>query len=71
MNPASKSPLSVVLDPVAAAICSQLKQRLEANVQHLATKEMLLVSHQQAPVRSEMLGLKLKEELRLEPLLSG
>lgn len=59
MNPASKSPLPVVLDPVAAAIIAQLQEQLEA-------KETLLVGHQQALARSEMLVLKLKEELRME-----
>jgi transposase len=66
MNPASKSPLSVVLDPVAAAIIAQLKEQLETKDQDLATKETLLVSNQQALARSEMLVLKLKAELRLE-----
>jgi hypothetical protein len=45
MNPTSKSPLSVVLDPVAAAIIAQLQEQLEAKDQDLATKETLLVSN--------------------------
>ena len=59
MNPASKSPLSVVLDPVAAAIIAQLKQQLEA-------KDQEIMRGQQALATTEMLVLKLKEELRLE-----
>jgi transposase len=54
-----KSLLPVVFDPVTAAIIAQLKD-------DLATKQTLLVSNQQALARSEMLVLKLKEELRLE-----
>jgi len=63
MNPASKSPLSVVLDPVAAAIITQLRQEMEAALAASA-KEMAEKEAQLA--RTEMLVLKLKEELRLE-----
>jgi len=63
MNPASKSP---VLDPVVAAIIAQLQQQLEAKDQALAEKETQLVRSQQALSTSEMLVLKLKEQLRLE-----
>ena len=66
MNPWSKSPLPVVLDPVVAAIVAQLKEQVAEKDQDLATKEALLVSNQAALARSEMLVLKLKEELRLE-----
>jgi transposase len=59
MNSASKSPLSVVLDPVAAAIIAQLQQQLEA-------KDQQIMRGQQALATTEMLVLKLKEELRLE-----
>jgi transposase len=52
MNPASKLPLSAVLDPVAAAIIEQLKEQLEAKDQALAISEMRV--------------RKLQEELRLE-----
>jgi transposase len=59
MNPASKSPLSVVLDPVVAAIIAQLQEQLEA-------KDQEIMRGQQALATTEMLVLKLKEELRLE-----
>ncbi len=59
MNPTSKSPLSVVLDPVAAAIIAQLNEQLEA-------KDQEIMRSQQALATTEMLVLKLKEELRLE-----
>ncbi len=59
MNSASKSPLSVVLDPVAAAIIAQLQQQLEA-------KDQQIMRGQQVLATTEMLVLKLKEELRLE-----
>ena len=59
MNPASKSPLSVMLDPVAAEIIAQLQQQLDA-------KDQEIMRGQQALATTEMLVLKLKEELRLE-----
>ncbi len=59
MNPASKSPLPVVLDPVGAAIIAQLKQTISELDQQIAR-------NQQALVTSELKIQKLKEELRLE-----
>jgi transposase len=59
MNSASKSLLPVVLDPVVAAILAQLKEQLEA-------KDQQIFRSQQALATTEMLVLKLKEELRLE-----
>ena len=52
MNPTSKSPLSVVLEPVAAAIIAQLKEELNAKDQVIALSAMKIQ--------------KLEEELRLE-----
>jgi len=59
MNPASKSPLPVVLDPVAAAIVAQLKQTISEQDRQIAC-------NRQALVTSELMIQKLKEELRLE-----
>ena len=52
VNPASKSSLPVVLDPVAAAMVAQLRQQLEAKDQALQAADAII--HQ------------LKEALRLE-----
>jgi transposase len=59
MNPASKSPLPVVLDPVVAAIVAQLRQTIAEQNQQIAR-------NQQALAMSEMRVQKLEEELRLE-----
>jgi len=59
MNPASKSPLPVVLDPVAAAIVAQLKQTISEQDRQIAC-------NRQALVTSELMIQKLKEALRLE-----
>ena len=59
MNPASKSPQSMVLDPVAATIIAQLREQVENQKQKMAEKEAQLA-------RTELLVQKLKEELRLE-----
>ncbi len=48
-----------MLDPVAAAIIAQLQQQLEA-------KDQQIMRGQQALATTEMLVLKLKEELRME-----
>jgi transposase len=56
MNPASKSSLPVVLDPVAAAIVAQLKQEMG---QAIAAKDRIIAL-------SELKIQKLVEELRLE-----
>jgi len=56
MNPASKWPLSVVLDPVAAAIIAQLKQEMG---QAIAAKDQIIAL-------SELKIQKLEEELRME-----
>src|ERR1035441_2022111 len=59
MNPASKSPLPVMLDPVAAAIIAQLRQTIAEQNQQIARS-------QQALATTEMRVQKLEEELRLE-----
>ena len=59
MNPASKSSLPVVLDPVAAAIIAQLQQTI-------AEQDQQITRSQQALATSEMKIQKLEEELRLE-----
>lgn len=59
MNPASKSPLPVALDPVVAAIVAQLRQTIADQNQQIAR-------NQQALRTSEMRVQKLEEELRLE-----
>ncbi|MGA7652789.1 MAG: IS66 family transposase [Terracidiphilus sp.] len=56
VNPASKSPLPVVLDPVVAAIIAQLKQEMK---QAISAKDRIIAL-------SEMRIQKLEEELRLE-----
>ena len=56
VNPASKSPLPVVLDPVVAAIIAQLKQEMK---QAISAKDQIIAL-------SEMRIQKLEEELRLE-----
>ena len=56
MNPTSKSPLRVVLDPVAAAIITQLKQEMGLAI---AAKDQIIAL-------SELKIQKLEEELRLE-----
>ncbi len=56
MNPASKSPLPVMLDPVIAAIIAQLKQEMK---QAIAAKDQIIAL-------SEMRIQKLEGELRLE-----
>jgi transposase len=59
MNPASKSSLPTVLDPVVAAVIAQLKEDLEAKNRIIAAKDARLVTY-------EMHVQKLEEELRLE-----
>jgi len=59
MNPASKSSFPVVLDPVAAAIIAQLKEKLKA-------KDRTLIAKDQVIALSAMKIQKLEEELRLE-----
>ena len=59
MNPTSKSPLPVVLDPVAAAIIAQLKQTI-------SEQDQQITRNRQALVTSELMIQKLKEALRLE-----
>ena len=62
MNPVSKSLLPGVLDPVVAAIIAQLQQKVEEQEAQLARSRQTLAT-------TEMLVLKLKEELRLERIL--
>ena len=59
MNPASKSPLPVMLDPAVAAIIAQLRQTIAEQNQQIARS-------QQALATTEMRVQKLEEELRLE-----
>jgi transposase len=59
MNPASKSPLTFALDPVAAAVIAQLQQKVEE-------QEAQILRSQQALATSEMLVQKLIERLRME-----
>ena len=59
MNPASKSHLPAVLDPVAAAIVAQLKQEKQEMGQAIAAKDRIIAL-------SELKIQKLVEELRLE-----
>jgi transposase len=59
MNPASKSPVPVALDPVVAAMVAQLQQTIADQNQQIAR-------NQQALRTSEMRVQKLEEELRLE-----
>ena len=59
MNPASKSPQPLALDPVVAAIVAQLQQTIADQNQQIAR-------NQQALRTSEMRVQKLEEELRLE-----
>ena len=59
MDPISKSPLPVVLDPVAAAIIAQLQKTIAEQNQQIARS-------QQALRTTEMRVQKLEEELRLE-----
>ena len=56
MNPASKSPMLIVLDPVAAAIIEQLRQEMGKAI---AAKDQIIAL-------SELKIQKLEEELRLE-----
>jgi hypothetical protein len=66
MNPTSKSPLRVVLDPVAAAINVQLMAQLKAKDDVISDKDAQLLRFQQALAASEMRAQKFEEELRLE-----
>jgi len=64
MNPTSKSPLPVVLDPVAAAIIAQLKQTI-------SEQDQQITRNRQALVTSELMIQKLKEALRLGNLCTS
>jgi len=66
MNPTSKSPLRVVLDPVAAAINAHLTAQLKAKDEVISEKDARLLHLQQALAASEMRAQKFEEELRLE-----
>lgn len=66
MNPTSKSPLGVVLDPVAAAINAHLTAQLKAKDEVISEKDARLLHLQQALAASEMRAQKFEEELRLE-----
>ena len=66
MNPTSKSPLRVVLDPVAAAINAHLTAQLKAKDEVISEKDARLLHLQQALAASEMRARKFEEELRLE-----
>jgi transposase len=66
MNPTSKAPLRVVLDPVAAAINAHLTAQLKAKDEVISEKDARLLHLQQALAASEMRAQKFEEELRLE-----
>jgi transposase len=66
VNPSSKSPLHVVLDPVAAAINAHLTAQLKAKDEAISEKDARLLHLQQALAASEMRARKFEEELRLE-----
>jgi len=66
MNPAFKSPVRGVLDPVSAAINAQLTAQLKTKDEALAEKDAQLMRAQQALTLSELKNQKLVEELRLE-----
>lgn len=59
MNPTSKSPLPVVLDPVVAAVLEQLKEKVEA-------KDRIIAAKDQALSAAEAIIQQLKEALRAE-----
>lgn len=59
MNPASKSSLPAVLDPVVAAVLEQLQQKVEA-------KDRVIAEKDQALSAAEAIIAQLKEALRLE-----
>jgi transposase len=59
MNPFSKSPLPVVLDPVAAAIIAQMQQQVEEKDRQITRRDQVLAT-------AELMIQRLKEELRLE-----
>lgn len=66
MDPASKSPLPAVLDPVVAAVMEQLQQKVEAKDQALSEKDAELARSRQALAAAEAIIEQLKESLRLE-----
>ena len=66
MNPTSKSPLRVVLDPVSVAINAHLTAQLKAKDEVISEKDARLLHLQQALAASEMRARKFEEELRLE-----
>jgi len=66
MNPALKWSLPVALDPLAAAILAQLKEKVTRQEQALSEKDAQLMRAQQALTQSELKIQKLVEELRLE-----
>jgi len=59
MNPASKTSLPAVLDPVVAAVMEQLQQKVEA-------KDRVIAAKTQALAAAEAIIQQLKEALRLE-----
>ena len=59
MNPTSKSPLPVALDPVVAAVLEQLKEKVEA-------KDRIIAEKDQALSAAEAIIQQLKETLRAE-----
>ena len=59
MNPTSKSPLPVALDPVVAAVLEQLKEKVEA-------KDRIIAEKDQALSAAEAIIQRLKDALRAE-----
>ena len=66
MNPASKSTLPAVTDPVAAAIVAQLQEKMAAQEKVIGEKDAELTRSRHALQTSELHVEKLKEALRLE-----
>lgn len=66
MNPASKTSLPAVLDPVVAAVMEQLQQKVEAKDRVIAAKDHAIAEKTQALAAAEAIIQQLKEALRLE-----
>ena len=66
MNPASKSSLPAVLDPVVAAVMEQLQEKVEAKEQVVSEKDRVIAAKDQALAAAEAIIQQLKEALRLE-----
>ena len=63
MNPASKTTLSAVLDPVVAAVVEQLQSEMQREVE---AKDRIIAEKNQALSAAEAIIQQLREELRAE-----